>query len=170
MNYKRLSWLLLTIIVIIASDFVTKWYVHNHFYPGYSIPVINDFFHLTYVRNSGAAFGMLARSSDLFRIPLFFALPVLICGWLCYLIYKSHHKNLLLAVAYALILAGAVGNLIDRFSKNYVVDFFDFFWGQNHFPAFNIADSSITIAATLLIIDFIFISRTGKNEPSQQGK
>ena len=74
-------------------------------------------------------------------------------------------KNLLLCTAYSLILAGAIGNLIDRFSLGYVVDFLDFYYGNSHFPAFNVADSSITIAAFLLIIDFVkeYQKQKGKN-------
>jgi signal peptidase II len=71
------------------------------------------------------------------------------------LIYSTREKDSLLHVSYSLIFAGAIGNLIDRFYLGYVVDFLDFFWKHDHFPAFNIADSSISIAACLLIIDFL---------------
>ena len=74
---------------------------------------------------------------------------------LIYLIWKERHKSLLLCTAYSLVFAGAVGNLIDRISLDYVVDFLDFYIGDKHFPSFNIADSSISIAAGLLILDFI---------------
>ena len=147
------------IATIIISDQITKGLVQQKFFLGESIPVIPNFFHLTYVRNSGAAFGMLAFAPDYIRTPLFFALPVLACFWLIYLIWSTRHTNFLHCLSYSLIFAGAVGNLIDRFSMNYVVDFFDFFWGTHHFAAFNIADSAISIAATLLIVDLLFLSK-----------
>lgn len=147
---------------IIFGDQVTKALVQQKFYLGESIPVIENFFHFTYVRNPGAAFGMFGQSADWIRIPLFFGVPVIACFWLIYLIWKTRNENKLQCVAYSLIFAGAVGNLIDRFSMNYVVDFLDFFWKGHHFPAFNIADSAISIAAGLLIIDAILDSRKSK--------
>ena len=156
-----MSVLIATIIIV---DQITKAMIQQKFYLGESIPVIKNFFHLTYVRNPGAAFGMLGTAPDYIRTPLFFALPVVACFWLIYLIWTTREKDLVQCVAYSLIFAGAVGNLIDRFSLNYVVDFFDFFYGPHHFAAFNIADSSITIAAILLIIDILFLQKHKKEE------
>lgn len=147
------------IATIIISDQVTKALVQQKFFLGESIPVISGFFHLTYVRNPGAAFGMLAFAPDYIRTPLFFILPVVACFWLLYLIWTTRNTNFLHCLAYSLIFAGAVGNLIDRFTMNYVVDFFDFFWGTHHFAAFNIADSAISIAAGILIVDLLFLSK-----------
>lgn len=147
------------IAAIIIGDQITKGLVQQKFFLGESVPVIPDFFHLTYVRNSGAAFGMFAYAPDYIRIPLFFALPVLACFWLLYLIWSTRNTNFIHCLAYSLIFSGAVGNLIDRFTMNYVVDFFDFFWGPHHFAAFNIADSAISIAAVLLIVDLLFLSK-----------
>lgn len=147
------------IATIIISDQITKALVQQKFLLGESVPVISGFFHLTYVRNPGAAFGMLAYAPDYIRTPLFFVLPVVACFWLLYLIWSTRNTNFLHCLAYSLIFAGAVGNLIDRFTMNYVVDFFDFFWGTHHFAAFNIADSAISIAAGILIIDLLFLNR-----------
>lgn len=152
----RMSVLIATIIIV---DQITKAIVQQKFFLGESIPIIQGFFSFTYVKNPGAAFGMLANSPDFIRTPLFFGLPVIACFWLMHLIWTTRHNNLLHCLSYSLILAGAVGNLIDRFSMNYVVDFLDFYWGSNHFPAFNVADSVITIAAILLIYDFIFLQK-----------
>ena len=85
---------------------------------------------------------------------MFLLLPSAACVWLVFLIKAALKESRLLTVAYTMILAGAVGNLIDRFVLRYVVDMFDFYLGKSHFPAFNIADSSISIAAALLIYDF----------------
>jgi len=152
------------ISTIIIGDQVTKAIVQQKFFLGESVPVIEGLFHFTYVRNPGAAFGMFGHSPDWIRIPLFFGVPVIACLWLVWLIWTTRNKHKLQCLAYSLILAGAVGNLIDRFSMNYVVDFFDFFWGPHHFPAFNIADSSITIAAFLLIFETFKASKKVKND------
>jgi signal peptidase II len=144
---------------IIILDQVTKALVQQKFFLGESIVLIKGLFSFTYVKNAGAAFGMLASSPDYIRTPLFFALPVIACGWLIYLVWTTRNTNFLHCLSYSLIFAGAVGNLIDRFTMNYVVDFLDFYWGSSHFPAFNIADSVITIAAILLIFDFLFLQK-----------
>lgn len=147
------------IATIIIADQITKGLVQQKFFLGESIPVISGLLNLTYVKNPGAAFGMLAYAPDYIRTPLFFALPVVASFWLLYLIWTTRNKNFIHCLAYSLIFAGAVGNLIDRFSMNYVVDFIDFFWGSHHFAAFNIADSAISIAAGILIIDLLFSNK-----------
>jgi signal peptidase II len=150
------------VATIIILDQITKALVQQKFFLGESISIINGFFNFTYVRNPGAAFGILAHSPDYIRTPLFFGLPVVACFWLVYLVWTTRNTNFLHCLSYSLIFAGAVGNLIDRFTMNYVVDFLDFYWGHHHFPAFNIADSVITIAAIFLIFDFLFLQK--KNE------
>lgn len=141
--------------LIILIDQVTKGIVQAKFFIGETVVVVDGLFNFTYVKNPGAAFGFLAGAPVEVRQFMFLLLPVIACVWLVTLIWKTRYENFLLCLAYSLILAGAVGNLIDRFSMGYVVDFLDFYYGKNHFPAFNVADSSITIAAFLLIIDFI---------------
>jgi signal peptidase II len=163
---NRIYKMCIMIATIIFADQMTKALVQQKFFLGESVPVIPGLFHLTYVRNPGAAFGMLAYAPEYIRTPLFFALPVLACFWLAYLIWSNRNTNLIHCLAYSLIFAGAVGNLIDRFSMNYVVDFFDFFWGTHHFAAFNIADSAISIAAMILIIDLIFLSKKKEDSVS----
>ncbi len=152
------------ISTIIIGDQATKAIVQQKFFLGETVPVIEGFFHFTYVRNPGAAFGMFGQSADWIRIPLFFGVPVIACFWLLYLIWTTRNTNKLQCLSFSLIFAGAVGNLIDRFSMNYVVDFLDFFIGTNHFPAFNIADSAISIAAVLLIYEVLFLNnKKGEN-------
>lgn len=153
----------LLITTIILADQFTKGAIQQSFFLGESVPVIEGLFNLTYVRNSGAAFGMGRNSSDLVRIVFFLIIPVLACLWMIFLIWIERKRNALLCLAYSLIFAGAVGNLIDRFSLKYVVDFLDFHYKGSHFPAFNIADASISIAAALLIIDF-FIQRKAEKQ------
>ena len=160
----KMSIIMSTIILV---DQVTKGMVQAKFFLGESITIINGFFNFTYVQNPGAAFGFLAGASLEVRQFMFLLLPVIACGWLLTLIWKTRKDNLLLCTAYSLILAGAIGNLIDRFTLGYVVDFLDFHYGGKHFPAFNVADSSISIAAGLLIIDFFQELRRGKTLAEQ---
>ncbi len=145
----------LIITFLIILDQITKGVIQSKFYLGESIPVIDGFFNFTYVRNPGAAFGFMAQASLLVRQILFLWVPVGACFWLISLIWKTRHENFIGCLAYSLIFAGAVGNLIDRFSLGYVVDFLDFYLGNSHFPAFNVADSAITVGAFFMIIDMI---------------
>ena len=108
--------------------------------------------------------GFLANVSDTIRKPLIFVVPVLACFLLVFFLKQVWRKNLILEIAYSMIFAGAVGNLIDRFSLNYVIDFLDFYYGTYHFPAFNVADSSISVAAGLLGLDFIIVSIKKRHE------
>lgn len=151
----RIWKLTLVIVAIILLDQFSKVYIQSQMYVGESHDVIKGLFNITYVRNPGAAFGFLASAHENIRKPLFLFLPVAACFWLVWLIWSSRKLSIMLSVSYSLIFAGAVGNLIDRFYLGYVVDFLDFYWKDSHFPAFNIADSSITVAAFLLGIDFI---------------
>jgi signal peptidase II len=155
---------------LIIVDQLSKGAIQSNLYYGQSIPVIDGFFSIAYVKNTGAAFGFGAGAHELFRQVMFLFLPVVFCGWIFVMLIKTIKGALYLSVAYALILAGAIGNLIDRFSLGYVVDFLLFYWKNeaNHFPAFNVADSCITVAAGLLIIDF-FVQLKAK-KASQSGE
>ena len=161
----------LLMTVIILADQLTKGAIQSNFYLGESVPIIKGFFNFTYVRNPGAAFGFMAEAGAHIRKPLFLWLPVIACIWLVVLIWKSKKdESILSGLSYSLIFAGAVGNLMDRFSMNYVVDFLDFHQGSHHFPAFNIADSSISIAAVLLIYEFILDAKKLKQENAEKTK
>ena len=132
-------------------DQATKVYVDKNFFRHESVTIIENFFHFTYVRNQGAAFGILADSS--FRLPFFITVSVVaVIGILWYYSTLQPRQNLL-RYALALVLSGAIGNLIDRIRLGEVIDFIDVHWYQYHYPAFNIADSAITIGVGLLLID-----------------
>lgn len=152
---RKILMLLALIIGLIIIDQVSKNVIQSRFHHGESLEVIKGFFSITYVRNPGAAFGFMANAEDTVRKPLFLLIPIIACMWLVVLIWKTRDKSKVLFLSYGLILAGAIGNLIDRFLLGYVVDFADFYLADHHFPAFNVADSAITIAAALLIYDFI---------------
>jgi signal peptidase II len=139
--------LFITAAIIIAIDQFTKYLVVSMMQAGQSIPLINNFLHITYVRNPGAAFGMLPYQT------LFFILVTLVVAVLILYYYRTlsdDHKWLRFGLA--LQLGGALGNLIDRvMEEGYVVDFIDFkIWP----PVFNIADSAIVIGIGIFIIAF----------------
>lgn len=149
---------------LIIADQLSKGAIQSSLYYGQTIPVVDGFFSIAYVKNTGAAFGFGANGPEWFRQIFFLGLPVVFCGWIFWMLIKTLKGPFFISLAYALIISGAVGNLIDRFSMGYVVDFLMFYWKDesNHFPAFNIADSCITVAAGLLIIDF-FIQLKNKD-------
>ncbi len=146
-----LPWLILAIIIILADQF-TKTLIVGYYKLGDSTPV-TSFFNVVRVHNSGAAFSFLAGAGGWQR--WFFtgigAIATIFILWML----RSHHTQKLFAFALACILGGAIGNVIDRLVHGYVVDFLDFYYGTWHFPAFNIADSAITIGAVCLILDEI---------------
>lgn len=149
----------LIIFGFIIVDQLTKATIQQHFELNDVYPVIDGFFNLTYVKNTGAAFGMGADASKWVRIIMFLILPTAACFWIAYLIYDTLKKSVWPCLAYSLILSGAIGNLIDRYSMGYVVDFLDFFFKRWHFAAFNVADSCITIGATILIVFVLFFEK-----------
>jgi signal peptidase II len=142
---------LLTIVtaIILVLDQATKLYVDANFDLYESIPVIEGWFHLTYIRNQGAAFGIL--SSGALRIPFFITVTLIALGAILWYLRSLRPDQKLAAFALALIFSGAIGNLIDRIRLGEVIDFLDVFWRHHHWPAFNVADSAICVGVTLLI-------------------
>lgn len=159
------------IVVLVVLDQVTKKAILQNFFYGETYKVIPGFFSLAFVKNTGAAFGFGQGGPEWFRQVFFLGLPVLFCGWVAFLLYKSFKGPLYMSLAYSLIIAGAVGNLIDRFTLGFVVDMFMFYWmkEEHHFHVFNVADSCITIAAGILIIDYLKNLRANKVVKEQQG-
>jgi signal peptidase II len=140
--------------VTIGLDQVTKALILEKFRLGETISVIGNYFNITYVQNKGAAFGMLAQANPAFRVPFFVIVPVAALVSIAYIFRKIPDQDRKLAVALSLVIGGAIGNLIDRISLGYVVDFLDFHWQWGyHFPAFNVADSAICVGVGLVILD-----------------
>jgi signal peptidase II len=149
---------LITIFVtIVALDQVTKAAISSGFSMHESRVVIPGFFSLTYVLNPGAAFGFLARLNESYRQIFFVAVTIIAIAAVAYLLTKEFQMKLR-AYSYTLILSGAIGNLIDRIYIGKVVDFLDFYVSNHHWPAFNMADSAITIGISLLMLD-LFLHR-----------
>ena len=138
--------------LVILLDQISKLWISSHFIYGESLRV-SDFFNLVLARNTGAAFSFLSDAGGWQRW-LFSAIAVFAAVWISWLL-RRHQQEKLFCFALALILGGALGNLIDRVAYGYVVDFLDFHWDTYHFPAFNIADSAITCGAVLVVWDSI---------------
>lgn len=144
-----LTWLWLSALII-AFDQATKLLLIEHMALHETIPV-TDFFNLVRAHNSGAAFSLLADQPGWQRL-FFLAAGLVASGVIVHLLRKTRGQPLF-CLALALILGGALGNVIDRAAYGYVVDFLDFYLGSWHWPAFNVADSGITVGAALLIFD-----------------
>ena len=144
-----LPWLVLALILLIADQF-TKVLILGYYQLGDST-LVTRFFNIVRVHNSGAAFSFLASASGWQRW-FFTAVGVGAAVFIIYML-RSHPGQKLFSFALACILGGAVGNVIDRLLHGYVVDFLDFHYAGMHFPAFNIADSAISVGAACLILD-----------------
>jgi len=153
-----LPWLGLALIILIADQF-TKVLILGAYQLGDST-VVTSFFNIVRVHNTGAAFSFLASAGGWQRW-FFTALGVSAALFILWML-KAHSGQRLFSFALACILGGAVGNVIDRVLYGYVVDFLDFHWRGMHFPAFNIADSAITIGAMALILDELLRVRRGR--------
>jgi len=145
-----LKWLWLTLLCL-AVDQITKQWVAGSFMLYESVSVL-PVFSITYVHNLGAAFSFLADQGGWQR---WFITAIAAIASIVFIIWlaKTPRSQTLLSIAFALMLSGALGNLIDRVLFGYVIDFLDFHWSGNHFPAFNVADSTIFIGAALMILD-----------------
>ncbi len=153
--------LLIISSIVIAIDQYSKYYIKNNMLLGESIPVIPHVFHITYILNSGGAFGILQDKITFFIIVSIIAIVTLLVFY-----YFAPIKNYLLKVALALILGGAIGNFIDRILYRKVVDFFDFrIW-----PVFNIADIAICTGMGLLILDMFINNKKEKIESHEKEK
>ena len=151
-----LLWLGIALVVLLADQF-TKLLIIGTFSLGESQPV-TSYFNWVRVHNSGAAFSMLATASGWQRW-FFTGVGVLAAGFMLWLLH-SHRTQTLFCLALSLVLGGALGNVIDRLLWGHVIDFLDFHWPwlsplfhEGHFPAFNLADSAITLGTVCLLFD-----------------
>ena len=153
-----LQWLGLAFIILLVDQF-TKVLIVGYYQLGDSTTITN-FFNVIRVHNSGAAFSFLADASGWQR--WFFTVLGFVAAGIIVWMLKSHPGQKLFCFAMACILGGALGNVIDRIVYGYVIDFLDFHWRGMHFPAFNVADSAITVGAICLILDELLrVRRTG---------
>jgi signal peptidase II len=148
-----LVWLVLS-IVLLTLDQITKWVVSTEMSLYQTIDIL-PVFNFTYVHNYGAAFSFLSEAGG-WQKYFFSIIAITISVLLIYWLKKLPATNKLLCSAYALVLAGAIGNLIDRLVHGYVIDFLHVYYQQYDFPVFNIADVAISIGAALLLLDAFF--------------
>jgi signal peptidase II len=157
---RAASWLLLSVLVVLA-DQASKYYITQHFGEFEHItllPVLD----VTRMHNVGAAFSFLASASGWQRWVFIGLAGIVSVGIIVWLLRLKERAHGLLPCGLALVLGGALGNVIDRIRLGYVIDFIHFHWDRAYFPAFNVADSAITVGAACLLLDALF---EGKRKP-----
>ena len=152
--------LIIIIVAIIALDQWSKWAIKTSFNLYQSKPVIQDLLHFTYVTNDGMAFGLSFPGGK----HVLLIMTILLTGFIVGFLWKEKNGRPLIKYGLALILSGAIGNLIDRLLYGKVVDFLDLMIGNFHWYIFNIADSSVTIGMILFIIHSIYIEQKKTND------
>ena len=148
------------IVVIVVLDQWSKWAIKTSFNLYQSKPVIQDLLHFTYVTNDGMAFGLSFPGGR----HVLLIMTILLTGFIIGFLWKEKNGHPLIKYGLALILSGAIGNLIDRLIYGKVVDFLDLMIGDFHWYIFNIADSSVTIGMILFIIHSIYIEQNKTND------
>jgi signal peptidase II len=156
-----LKWLWLSLLAVVL-DQGSKFVIDSSMRLYQTIPVM-PYFNLTYVHNTGAAFSFLSDAGGWQR--WFFAgLAILISGVIAVWLARLKQHETLLAIALSLVLGGAIGNLIDRLAYGYVIDFLDVYYGTWHWPAFNIADSAITLGVMLMLAESFGLGRSKETD------
>lgn len=163
------SKLVLSLVVgIVLLDQISKVIVDRTMLLNQSIPLIANLFNLTYIRNTGAAFGILAGGDTYFRLPFLIVFSILAIGFIVTMLRRLPETEEGLITALAFILGGAIGNLIDRMVYGEVIDFLDFYWSRYHWPAFNFADSFITLG--VIITSYRLFRAKGRDPFSASGR
>ena len=151
------GWLVVSLLVVVA-DQLSKAYIVHHF-AEFEFVSLLPVLEITRMHNVGAAFSFLASASGWQRW-LFIGLAIAVSGGIIvWLLRLQRNANALLACGLALVLGGALGNVIDRIRLGHVIDFIHFHWDRAYFPAFNVADSAITVGAACLLLDALFEGR-----------
>jgi signal peptidase II len=143
------------LLAVVGLDQATKWLVDHLMDLHESRVVVEGVVSLTYVQNRGAAFGVFSDAQLPYQSVLFSLVGVAALGGIAAYAWRLPAASRLPQTALALIMGGALGNLVDRARLGHVVDFVDVYWGRHHWPAFNVADSAITVGVCLLILDMV---------------
>lgn len=155
--------------LMVVIDQLTKLYIHANFNLGESVPVIRDIFHITYVRNIGAAFGIFREMGETFRHLFFLSMPPVAMVIILFMLRSVPNTDRWQICSLSLIFGGAVGNYIDRLRFGYVVDFLDFHYKNVWtYPAFNVADSAIVTGVCLLLLLMTVRDRAAKRAQQAQ--
>jgi len=152
-KYTRLAFVAAWVVLI---DQVSKALILKYLPVHHSISVVAGFFDITHIHNPGGAFGLMANMGAGIRTVVFLFISSLAVGLIFYLYIKTPRTHSFLAIGFALIFGGAIGNLIDRVRFGFVVDFLDVYVKSLHWPAFNIADSAITVGILIFIFHLLF--------------
>ncbi len=158
---KNYGFFFITLVLVAGLDQFSKWYITSTMSLHASYPVIDGFFNITYIRNPGAAFGFLANAAPLLRTGFLIVVSTAAIVMVLYYLARNRSDGVLLTGALSLITGGAAGNLIDRIRFGNVVDFLDVYIGSYHWPAFNVADSAISIGAVLLVVEMFRRRKAG---------
>lgn len=152
--------------ILIILDQYSKMLVNKHIPKHSYILVIENFFAITHIRNPGVAFGLFADGPSEYKTYLFIGFSLIAIIAILIFFHQTPQENKMVRVALILIFSGAIGNLIDRILYHEVIDFLDFFYGDYHWPAFNVADSCITIGVLLMFVDLIHSGKIPQAEDS----
>ena len=152
---SRLRWLWLTLAVVLLDRASKAWF-EARTVEGWRHEIIHHFIYLVHSRNPGIAFGVLADSASLLTRVILIAGTLVVMGVLAWLLVAGKTAGAMGNASLALLLGGAAGNVADRIFHGAVTDFFEIWFGTYHYPAFNVADSAITIGAVLLLLDVLF--------------
>ena len=141
---------------VVIADQITKFLILNYLPFNHTVSIIAGFFNLTHIHNPGGAFGLMANLSPSVRTIIFLFISSLAVGLIFYFYKKTPQSHPWLAAGFALIFGGAIGNLIDRIRFGIVVDFLDFYIGNMHRPAFNVADSAVSVGIVIFLYLMLF--------------
>jgi signal peptidase II len=163
---KKYLSVFIAVLIIVGLDQFTKYVICRTLPLHHQVEVVRDFLHIVHIRNPGIAFGLLTREGSAYRLPLL----IFICGVavfiFAYFLSQIRQGSRVQLLCFALLLGGAAGNLIDRFRLGEVIDFIDVHWYMAfHWPAFNVADSAISVGIVLLGLDSI-AGRIRKRPPA----
>jgi signal peptidase II len=150
------------ILILVGADQLSKYLIDSYMLEGETLPIINDFFHLTYVKNRGIAFGMFQGKLDIISIATIIAIVAI-----AYYLYKERNKlSMIEKMGFIYILAGAIGNMIDRAFRGFVVDMVDFrgVWSY----VFNLADVWINIGVVFVLLDQLILREKRETEEDKK--
>lgn len=150
------------ILILVGADQLSKYLIDSYMLEGETLPIINDFFHLTYVKNRGIAFGMFQGKLDIISIATIIAIVAI-----AYYLYKERNKlSMIEKMGFIYILAGAIGNMIDRAFRGFVVDMVDFrgVWSY----VFNLADIWINIGVVFVLLDQLILRKKRETEEDKK--
>ncbi|MGD2186091.1 MAG: signal peptidase II [Desulfobacterales bacterium] len=142
--------------IIVLLDQITKALIIRYLPVHQTISIMQGFFNIVHIHNAGGAFGLMANLGPTLRSIIFLFISSLAVGLIFYFYKKTPANYPWLAAAFALIFGGAIGNLIDRIRFGFVIDFLDFYVGNLHWPAFNVADSAISIGIGIFVFHLLF--------------